>query len=92
MPPFDVVETSDDEERRELLTKILISLALFVVFWMVGASVFFKLEDWTFWQAVWFCYVFFATIVRRSCLARLILAGLWRLQPEDPSRKSFLCP
>ncbi|KAK4046230.1 Potassium channel [Microbotryomycetes sp. JL201] len=50
------------EQRKEFQLKLTIALALFFVFWLVGAAVFSATENWTYFEALYFCYIFFSTI------------------------------
>lgn len=50
------------EQRKELRMKLGFSFMLFLMFWFVGAAVFSTTENWTYFEGMWFCFVFFSTI------------------------------
>ncbi|KAM0791088.1 hypothetical protein ACM66B_004379 [Microbotryomycetes sp. NB124-2] len=50
------------EQKKEFRIKLTIALSLFFVFWLVGAAVFSATESWTYFEALYFCYIFFSTI------------------------------
>ncbi|SGY76217.1 BQ5605_C005g03475 [Microbotryum silenes-dioicae] len=55
-------EQLQHEEKVELRIKLTLALSLFLVFWLVGAAVFHLTEDWTYFNSMWFCFIFFTTI------------------------------
>ncbi|ORY73112.1 hypothetical protein BCR35DRAFT_307383 [Leucosporidium creatinivorum] len=50
------------EQQQEFRLKLGIALSLFFVFWLVGAAVFHATEHWTYFEALYFCFIFFTTI------------------------------
>ncbi|KAI5476225.1 hypothetical protein MNV49_007987 [Pseudohyphozyma bogoriensis] len=50
------------EQAREFQLKIGVALVLFWSFWLVGSAIFHFTEGWTYFEALWFCFVFFTTI------------------------------
>ncbi|SCZ97568.1 BZ3500_MvSof-1268-A1-R1_Chr4-3g07254 [Microbotryum saponariae] len=55
-------EELQHEQEVELRTKMSLALSLFLVFWLVGAAVFHLTEEWTYFNSMWFCFIFFTTI------------------------------
>ncbi|SCV69367.1 BQ2448_2387 [Microbotryum intermedium] len=55
-------EQLQHEQEVELRTKLTLALSLFVVFWLVGAAVFHLTEQWSYFNSMWFCFIFFTTI------------------------------
>lgn len=41
------------EQQREFRVKLAIAIFLFLTFWIVGAVVFWKSEDWTFFDSLY---------------------------------------
>lgn len=52
----------EEKVRTEFWTKLVVSLLLFVAFWIIGAVVFSHTESWTFFEAFYFCFVAVSTI------------------------------
>ncbi|KAL8286421.1 hypothetical protein RQP46_004438 [Phenoliferia psychrophenolica] len=52
----------EKEQAREFRLKISIASLLFWVFWLVGSAVFHFTEGWTYFEALYFCFIFFTTI------------------------------
>ncbi|GAA5932762.1 hypothetical protein JCM10213_006324 [Rhodosporidiobolus nylandii] len=50
------------EQRAEFQLKLGISIVLFLIFWLVGAAVFEQTEQWTYFEGMWFGFVYFTTI------------------------------
>ena len=49
-------------EKREFWLKLLGSASLFVAFWLVGAAVFSAIESWSFFDSLYFAFVFSSTM------------------------------
>ncbi|KAM0754917.1 voltage-gated potassium channel [Meredithblackwellia eburnea MCA 4105] len=50
------------EQAREFRLKIGTALTLFWSFWLIGSMVFSFTEKWTYFEGMWFCFIFFTTI------------------------------
>ncbi|GAA5968664.1 hypothetical protein JCM11641_007717 [Rhodosporidiobolus odoratus] len=60
---FRILKTQlHKEQRAEFRMKLGISVGLFLVFWLVGAAVFEACEGWTYFEGMWFGFVYFSTI------------------------------
>jgi hypothetical protein len=57
----------------------VVSLGLFLLFWLVGAAVFARLESWSFWIAFYFCFVSFSSI------------GYGDYSPATQGGRAFFC-
>ena len=55
------------EERKEFTTKLVVAWTLFFTFWMIGAAIFMKTENWSFGKSLYFCWVSFSTIGKLYC-------------------------
>ncbi|GAA6036322.1 hypothetical protein JCM8097_001666 [Rhodosporidiobolus ruineniae] len=67
------------EQKQEFRVKLGISIFLFLVFWLVGAAVFQATEKWTYFEALWFGFVYFTTI------------GYGDLSPKSEGGRAFFC-
>ncbi|KAK4052621.1 Potassium channel [Microbotryomycetes sp. JL221] len=65
-----------EEQEKEFRVKLTIALSLFFVFWLVGAAVFHATEGWTYFEALYFCYIFFTNTAISA-----------RNQPQGKARK-----
>ncbi|KZT43256.1 voltage-gated potassium channel [Sistotremastrum suecicum HHB10207 ss-3] len=50
------------EETKQQKRDIVRSVTYFVTFWLVGAAIFSQLEQWTYGDGLYFCYIFFLTV------------------------------
>ncbi|GAA5907431.1 hypothetical protein JCM6882_003860 [Rhodosporidiobolus microsporus] len=65
------------EQKQEFRLKLGISIVLFLIFWLVGAAVFQATEKWTYFEGLWFGFVYFTTI------------GYGDLSPKSEAGRSF---
>nr|XP_031860724.1 uncharacterized protein CI109_003767 [Kwoniella shandongensis]KAA5527796.1 hypothetical protein CI109_003767 [Kwoniella shandongensis] len=65
------------EEKMENLIKFAFAMTLFLLFWIIGATVFCKTEDWSWFVAFYFCFVTFTTI------------GYGEVAPQTPAGRAF---
>ncbi|GFZ47945.1 hypothetical protein JCM24511_05692 [Saitozyma sp. JCM 24511] len=65
------------EEKMENIFKFAFAFGLFVVFWVVGATVFSQTETWSWFVAFYFCFVTFTTI------------GYGDVSPATPAGRAF---
>ncbi|EIW71024.1 hypothetical protein M231_07533 [Tremella mesenterica] len=65
------------EERMENWIKFAFALAMFIIFWLVGATVFAATENWSYFLAFYFCFVTFTTI------------GYGEISPHTPAGRAF---
>ncbi|PWN47971.1 voltage-gated potassium channel, partial [Violaceomyces palustris] len=49
-------------EKSELYAKLIGGSVLFVAFWLIGAMVFMYTENWTYFEAFYFCFIAFSTV------------------------------
>lgn len=50
------------EERRMFAIRITFALGLFLAFWLAGSAIFMATEKWSFWLALYFCFLTFSTV------------------------------
>ncbi|GAA5824748.1 hypothetical protein JCM11251_005326 [Rhodosporidiobolus azoricus] len=67
------------EQKQEFRIKLGISVVLFLIFWLVGAAVFQATEKWTYFEGLWFGFVYFTTI------------GYGDLSPKSEAGRAFFC-
>ncbi|BGP25086.1 potassium channel subfamily K, other eukaryote [Rhodotorula toruloides] len=67
------------ERDREFRSQIVVTFSLFLVFWLVGAAVFAKLEGWSYWIAFYFVYVMATSI------------GYGDYSPQTQGGRAFFC-
>ncbi|RXW16837.1 hypothetical protein EST38_g9025 [Candolleomyces aberdarensis] len=69
--PFSAASTLDNaalstvlegEETTAFRVRLAAALVIFLIFWMVGSSIFSRTEGWSFGIAVWFCFTTFTTV------------------------------
>ncbi|ORY21336.1 hypothetical protein BCR39DRAFT_553869 [Naematelia encephala] len=65
------------EEKIENLFKFSFAFSLFILFWIVGATVFSKTEGWSWFVGFYFCFVTFTTI------------GYGEVSPQTPAGRAF---
>ncbi|KNZ81641.1 Outward-rectifier potassium channel TOK1 [Termitomyces sp. J132] len=54
--------TMADEERKAFWVRFWLVWFIFLVFWFVGSAIFRTTENWTFGEAMYFCFISFTTI------------------------------
>ncbi|KAG9032509.1 hypothetical protein FRB95_001416 [Tulasnella sp. JGI-2019a] len=50
------------EESREFITKLVVAISLFFIFWFVGAGIFVAAEKWPYGRSLYFCWMAFSTL------------------------------
>ncbi|KAK8847583.1 hypothetical protein IAR55_005442 [Kwoniella newhampshirensis] len=73
----EIQERLAKEEKMENWIKFAFAMTLFLLFWLVGATVFCKTEDWSWFVAFYFCFVTFTTI------------GYGEVAPQTPAGRAF---
>ncbi|KAF9486281.1 voltage-gated potassium channel [Pholiota conissans] len=72
-----VPESLETVEKNAFYTRLVLSLSLFVIFWMAGSAIFMKTEGWPFGAAMYFCFVSFSTV------------GYGDFSPKTPAGRSI---
>ncbi|BGP48693.1 Potassium channel [Rhodotorula kratochvilovae] len=67
------------ERDREFRSEVVVSLTLFLVFWLVGAAAFSALEGWSFWIGFYFVFVMSSSI------------GYGDYSPATQGGRAFFC-
>ncbi|KAG8854211.1 hypothetical protein FRB96_007767 [Tulasnella sp. 330] len=50
------------EENREFVTKLVVAISLFFMFWFIGAGIFVAAEKWEYGRSLYFCWMAFSTL------------------------------
>ncbi|GAA6048621.1 hypothetical protein JCM3770_002061 [Rhodotorula araucariae] len=67
------------ERDREFRSEVVVSLTLFLVFWLVGAAAFSALEGWSYWIGFYFVFVMSSSI------------GYGDYSPSTQGGRAFFC-
>ncbi|KAJ3561435.1 hypothetical protein NP233_g10198 [Leucocoprinus birnbaumii] len=73
----------ENEEKRMCVIRITFAFTLFLGFWLVGSAIFMATEKWSFWLALYFCFLTFSTVgygdpVPKTPAGRSVFVG-WAL-------------
>ncbi|KAL7339505.1 Proteophosphoglycan ppg4 [Rhodotorula toruloides] len=67
------------ERDREFRSQVVVAFSLFLIFWLVGAAAFAKLEGWSYWIGFYFVYVMATSI------------GYGDYSPQTQGGRAFFC-